>query len=143
MQEARHTLDVEEVEAALRARRLALTPQRRAILRCLAGRRDHPTARQVYEDVTRQFPITSRATVYNTLALLLELGFVDAVAAPGGELRYDPNTRPHHHLVCRACGALEDVPFDQARVEIAPGAVRLADARASIRFEGICKACAG
>ena len=61
-------------------------------------------------------PITSRATVYNTLALLEEVGAVHPVRGADGETRYDPNVTPHHHLRCDACGRLEDVPAEAVTV---------------------------
>src|SRR5688500_13218890 len=92
------------VEERLRERGCSLTPQRRAVLQFLHANPEHPTAGQVFEAVTREFPVASRATVYNTLALLTEIGAVTTTQSPGGEVRYDPNVDDHHHLVCTRCG---------------------------------------
>src|SRR5262249_51446642 len=62
-----------ELEALLRDHGCSITAPRRAILRFLADNPTHPTAAQVYDAVTRDDPQASRATVYNTLALLTEL----------------------------------------------------------------------
>ncbi|MCB9764645.1 MAG: transcriptional repressor [Alphaproteobacteria bacterium] len=131
-------MDVHEVERLLRARRCSLTPQRRAILRYLADNDTHPTAADIFEAVTADFPITSRATVYNTIALLRELGVLSEVNLPGTEARFDPNTAPHHHLRCVRCGQLTDIPTDRVRLEHdLPGEVR----SASVLFEGVCEGC--
>lgn len=134
-------MDVQEAERLLRANKCSLTPQRRAILRYLAGNTSHPTAAQILDEITREFPISSRATVYNTVSLLRELGVLREVRLPGRESRFDPNEDPHHHFHCTACDALSDIPAAEVHVELrAPtgGAV----GRASVLFEGLCERCA-
>jgi Fe2+ or Zn2+ uptake regulation protein len=130
-------MNTEAVEHMLRERGCALTPQRRAVLRFLDGNGDHPTAGEIFDAVTRDFPITSRATVYNTLSLLEEIGAVHAVRAEDGEVRYDPNIEPHHHLRCHRCGRLEDVAARHVQI--------LLDGRPAlgqVRLDGLCAACA-
>ena len=90
---------------------LKMTPQRRAIVDYLQSAFTHPTAEDVLGAVTRQFPMTSRATVYNTLNWLRYAGLI-AEVHEGGQVRFDPNTSQHHHFICRACGKVEDVEGD-------------------------------
>ncbi len=93
------------------SRGLKMTPQRRAIVEYLQAATHHPTADEVFTAVNRKFPMTSRATVYNTLHWLKEAGMV-AEVFEGGAVRFDPNTGDHHHFVCRQCGKVEDVDCD-------------------------------
>ncbi|HMY74454.1 MAG TPA: Fur family transcriptional regulator, partial [Blastocatellia bacterium] len=65
-------------------------------------------ADEVFHAVNEKFPMTSRATVYNTLNWLKGSGLISEVFE-GGVVRYDPNTSNHHHFVCRKCGKVEDV----------------------------------
>jgi Fur family peroxide stress response transcriptional regulator len=88
--------------------RLKMTPQRRAIIEYLESAIHHPTAEEVFRAVNEKFPMTSRATVYNTLNWLKGGGLVREVYE-GGVVRFDPNTSDHHHFVCRKCGRVEDV----------------------------------
>jgi Fur family peroxide stress response transcriptional regulator len=111
-------MDLPVVERVLRERGCALTPQRRAVLRFLDGNLDHPTAGQIFAAVTADFPITSRATVYNTLALLEEIGALRAMRDAEGDVRYDPNSAPHHHLRCEVCGRIEDIPADAVEIRL-------------------------
>src|SRR5690348_1249772 len=89
-------------------RGLKMTPQRRAIIDYLRNALNHPTADEVLSEVNRRFPMTSRATVYNTLNWLTEAGLVQAVYRDG-MVRFDPKTDHHHHFVCRVCNRIEDV----------------------------------
>lgn len=128
-------MDHAEVERVLRDRGLTLTPQRRAILRFLDGNLDHPTAADVLAAVTRDFPLSSRATVYNTLALLVEVGAL-SVERDGDEARFDPNVRFHHHRKCPTCGRIEDIPAEAVEVLVhgAPAAGR-------VTFVAKCEGC--
>ncbi|MFZ5476895.1 MAG: Fur family transcriptional regulator [Myxococcota bacterium] len=129
-------MDIDAVERILRDRGCTLTAQRRAVLRFLDGNLDHPTAGDVLAAVTRDFPISSRATVYNTLTLLEEVGAVRALRGEDGEVRYDPNVDAHHHLRCVRCGRLEDVPAGRVRVEVDGLPVA-----GQVRFDGVCEGC--
>jgi Fur family peroxide stress response transcriptional regulator len=88
-----------------------LTPQRRAIIEVLEGAANHPTAEDVFAAVNRRFPMTSRATVYNTLALLKREGHVRELFKDGVS-RFDPNTTRHHHFVCDGCGSVSDIDWE-------------------------------
>ena len=98
----------EAVESMARSRGLKMTPQRRMIVDFLQTAEHHPTADEIFTEVNRKYPMTSRATVYNTLHWLKDAGMVREVFE-GGDLRFDPNTGGHHHFVCRGCGKIEDV----------------------------------
>ncbi len=114
-----------------------LTPQRQAIVEHLSDALHHPTAAQIYVAV-QGGRVRSLATVYNTLALLQDLHLLRELPQAGGESRYDPNTAPHHHLLC-ACGALEDVPSESVTVHVhAPG---LDPRAATVTFLGSCPDC--
>ena len=47
-----------------------MTPQRIAIVEYVSNSLHHPTAEDICIHVNERFPMTSRATVYNTLHLL-------------------------------------------------------------------------
>ena len=88
---------------------IKLTPQRIAILDFLEGNLCHPSAEDVYRAVLRKFPTMSFATVYNTLETLKGRGMVAELTGDPGKKRFDPNPRPHHHLICTQCRRIVDV----------------------------------
>lgn len=131
------------VETMARERGLKMTPQRRMIVDFLQTALHHPTAEEVFKAVNVEFPMTSRATVYNTLNWLKDAGMVREVHE-SGETRFDPNTSEHHHFVCRACGTIEDVECDLVgEVEFCalPGRQHVEQAEVTLR--GLCAACHG
>ncbi len=132
-------LDAGQILEQVKAAGLKLTPQRMAIVRELAGDETHPTAQDLFVRLRAELPTMSFATVYNTLATLAEHGLCSTRSLSGGPLRFDPNTEPHDHAVCDACGAVLDVPTP-AEQETAPLGFRV---RVVERiFRGLCADCA-
>lgn len=123
------------------SRGLKMTPQRRAIADYLQAAHHHPTADEVLQAVNRKFPMTSRATVYNTLNWLKEAGMIREVFE-GGMVRFDPNTARHHHFVCNSCGKVEDV---ESSLLSALKICKLPDSQIVEAYEvtlrGLCAAC--
>lgn len=91
---------------------LKLTPQRLAILNYLDGNKDHPSAEDIYKAVSKRFPTMSFATVYNTLETLRQRGGLLELTIDPDKKRFDPNTEPHHHLICVKCKKIVDIHGD-------------------------------
>jgi len=95
--------------AKVKERNFRLTPQRLAIIRILAASEDHPSVDEVHQNVKEQFPTTSLATVYKTIALLKELNEVLELGFPDGSNRYDGSRPyPHPHAICTKCRKIMD-----------------------------------
>jgi Fur family peroxide stress response transcriptional regulator len=130
-------------EKECRSRGLALTIQRRTVFEELTGRRDHPTADQVYEAVRCRLPGLSRTTVYRVLETLVDTGFARKVHHPDAVVRFDPMVGRHHHLVCERCGRLVDLEDSQVPQ------VPLPDSKGTgfevrdytVSFSGLCSSC--
>ncbi|MBU2691787.1 MAG: transcriptional repressor [Candidatus Eisenbacteria bacterium] len=122
---------------------LAVTPQRRAIYATLSQRKDHPTADLIYAQVKKQHPEMSRATVYRVLETFAQLGIIRKLPHPGSAVRYDPDTRRHHHLLCLRCGEITDfnnLAFDDLKIpHPTPEGFRIMSL--SVSIQGICSKC--
>jgi Fur family peroxide stress response transcriptional regulator len=113
---------LQQMLAKLKNHDFRITPQRLAVLRILAGSEDHPSAEDIYDRVRVEFPTTSLATIYKTIALLkdlneiLELGFAD------GSNRYDGvKPFPHPHVICTRCRKIMDpelISLDDLKTEL-------------------------
>jgi len=107
---------LEEIVSRLRTQGYRLTPQRMAVLRVLIGNQEHLSIDQIYERVKVDFPMTSLATVYKTLAVLKEMGEVLELGFGSDSNRYDSNLHPHAHLTCVKCKKIIDVDIDIGRI---------------------------
>jgi Fe2+ or Zn2+ uptake regulation protein len=92
------------------------TPQRMAIVECILKTASHPAADEVLAHARRKCPTVSRATVYNTLNLLVEKGLLKTQLLKEGTVFFDPNTEKHHHFVDDETGEIYDIPWDQLQV---------------------------
>lgn len=92
-----------------REKGLSVTAQRLAVYQDLSSTDTHPTAEEVHARVRQHFPTLSLATVYKTLETFEKLDFVRKTRATGEKARYDGNRVPHHHMICKACGRIQDV----------------------------------
>lgn len=95
---------------------IAVTPQRLAVMGSLKNRRDHPTAENIYQEVRRQLPAISFNTVYKTLEILCQKGMVIKVNPLHEVARYDGETGPHAHLICRHCHHIVDLDWEPGQV---------------------------
>lgn len=90
-----------------------VTPQRLAIYEALIASPRHPSAEELYEQVSRRFPMISPATVYNTLQLLVKMGLASELGF-SGETRYDGNPHVHVNVLCSHCKRIFDIEEDLA-----------------------------
>jgi len=90
--------------------------QRLVVAEYVLATPSHPTADRVLAEVRSRIPMISRATVYNTLNLLVRKGLLRQLALAEGRVVFDPNLAPHHHFLDEATGAIQDVPWDALKV---------------------------
>lgn len=134
------TLERTQVEQILSRRGERLTRPREAILAYLLSTDDHPDARMVYEQVSRDLPRVSLGTVYRTLSVLRDAGLIQELKY-GTVSRYDANIGGHDHTHCLACGRVQDIARREAPdlSGFADNGFRVVSHR--LEVYGICAAC--
>ena len=90
-----------------------VTAPRTVILEVLSHTAKHLSAEDIYLAVHSEYPNIGLTTVYRTLELLVQIGFVYKVDFGDGRARYELADGPkgighHHHLVCTGCGRVID-----------------------------------
>ena len=136
----------EPVQQYLASRGLRHTTARRKILDAVFGSHEHFTADGLLEKMRRRGERVSRASVYRTLSLLCDGGFVESREFQRGQMMYESMLGQHHHdhLICTGCGHI--IEFENEEIE------RLQEATAkqhrfviehhSLRIYGKCAKCA-
>ncbi len=108
----------QEVRDEVRARGMRWTPQRRLVLDVLATTSGHVTGSDLVERCRARDPETTPSTVYRTLDVLEELGYLHhSHSATGREEFHVMPDAEHAHLQCRGCDGTWEIE--------APDAVRL------------------
>lgn len=106
-----------ELTETLRAQGIQPSAQRVAVAEYVLRTEDHPSADQVFARVRAQFPMISRATVYNTLHLFVRKGLLRQLVLTEGRVVFDPNTDRHHHFIDESTGEILDVPWGALTVD--------------------------
>jgi Fur family ferric uptake transcriptional regulator len=122
------------------------TPERYAILKAVYSTSGHFTLDELSDKLANEyrFPV-SRATLYNTLNLFLELRLVIRHRFQGStkyEACYDNNS--HCHQICTVCGKVTEVRSSE--IDEAIERMRLKRFRRdgySLYIYGICSTCQG
>ncbi|MDE0835261.1 MAG: transcriptional repressor [Akkermansiaceae bacterium] len=134
----------ERLDEFIRRKGLRRTVQREQIVDVVFSKDEHFTADELFERVRKVDGETSRATVYRTLALLVEADLLRQIDLGESQITYDPNflEKPsHNHLVCIDCGNV--VEFEDENVDIQTDCVtrRLGfrTIRQSIKIEASCE----
>jgi len=106
----------EDISKKLRQSGNKLTPQRLVIARILAESEGHPSVEDIYNQLRKNFPGISQATVYRNIMLFKSLGEVLEIGFAGGSTRYDgKKPYPHPHVICVKCNKIIDPDLDSLR----------------------------
>jgi Fur family ferric uptake transcriptional regulator len=104
------------VRERIRARGMRWTPQRRALIEVLSRADGHVTGAELVERCREIDPATIPSTVYRTLDVLEELGFVSHSHSADGREEYHVLPEAEHgHLQCLGCGTTWEIPETEAR----------------------------
>jgi Fur family ferric uptake transcriptional regulator len=95
----------------LHQRGLRMTPQRQLVLDAVR-QLGHATPEQICTKVQRAAPAVNITTVYRTLDLMERIGLVRHTHLGHGAPTYSEQEHQHVHLVCHACGAVQEAPTD-------------------------------
>ena len=85
------------------------TIQRQLVIAAVRFLANHPTAEEVYDRITMEYPDISKGTVYRNLNSLVESGLLSKVSVPSGADRFDHILARHYHIKCTECGKFMNV----------------------------------
>jgi Fe2+ or Zn2+ uptake regulation protein len=105
-----------DVVEILRSHGIQPSAQRIVVARYVLFTDEHPSADKVWARVRAGFPMISRATVYNTLNLLVEKGLLRELHLSPDSIVFDPHVEAHHHFIDDASGRIYDVPWEKVKV---------------------------
>ena len=131
--------DVQLIDT-LRCSNVRPSVHRLAVLGYIANFSTHPTADEVFNAVSVDFPTVSRTTVYNSLHTLVQAGVIRELEIDSASMRYDlAHQLPHSHFRCTRCGKIFDMSLpDGLENLVKPGfVVQVTD----LYFAGICPDC--
>jgi Fur family peroxide stress response transcriptional regulator len=136
-------LTLENIQHKFRECGLKSTPQRAAIYQALVHSTAHPTAEDLFAQVSPAYPMLSLNTVYYTLSALRKAGLVQEVNIGHDRAHFDANLSPHHHVICQGCQTILDV-MDPRLNHLTPPSGLPKDFEITsyqVAFRGLCGTC--
>lgn len=135
--------ELSQVLELLKEKKVRVTPQRKAILEYLMQSKEHPTAEQIFREVSKDFGSMSLATVYNTMNIFSHLNIVEEMKFNGITSHYDFKHHDHHHICCMYCGQIADVHYQDLGplIQYAQKETGYKVISANVELIGICQAC--
>jgi Fur family transcriptional regulator, ferric uptake regulator len=109
-----HDRPTSEILHALKARGYRMTPQRRAIVAEITKTAGHIAPQEVAARVKWRMPGVNDSTVYRTLDLLEEMGFLAHAHLGAGPAYHRAGEHDHVHLICERCGADDALSVEEA-----------------------------
>ena len=130
-------------EELLREHGLRVTRPRLTVLDVLT-QGGHLEVDEIARKVRERIESVSTQAVYDVLAALSRAGLARRIEPAGGPARFEARVGDnHHHIVCRSCGAIEDVDCEVGErpcLEPSTGHGFEVD-EAEVTFWGLCPAC--
>lgn len=122
-----------------------VTETRRKILRAVLAQKGHFDATDIWESLRGDR--VSIATIYRTLELLEEAGFIRKVRLGKAHAYYEKvlAREDHGHLVCRNCGQVIEFDLEQIRASLEQAAEKKGFhlEKVHVQGAGLCKECSG
>lgn len=101
---------IKKFDRFLDEKKMRKTPERFAILKRILSFQSHFTIEALMQSMEEDSFHVSRATLYNTIQLLVEAQLVRRHVFEGLQVQYEKaGTTPHSHLICTHCGKVKEV----------------------------------
>ncbi len=130
-------------EELLRAHGLRVTRPRLAVLDVLT-QGGHLEVDDITRQVRARIDSVSTQAVYDVLGALSRAGLARRIEPAGSHARFEARVGDnHHHIVCRSCGAIEDLDCSVGeRPCLDPGIAHGFEVdEAEVTFWGLCPSC--
>jgi Fe2+ or Zn2+ uptake regulation protein len=129
----------------LRERGFRITRGRKLVLDALVAAQRPLSPYAIHDLLAGRGEKVDTVSIYRTLETLENEGIAHRVAFSGGYLpcRLDNHTGCHHHLICRACGLVDEVDCP-GMADVERGAAEESNFRIErhlVEFVGLCPAC--
>jgi Fe2+ or Zn2+ uptake regulation protein len=95
----------DEILGELSVRGYRITNARKNVIEKLVSKTQPVTI----QSLCTMLPQTDEVSVYRTVRMLLDEGFLEEIALLGETPRYALSHGHHHHAVCTSCGVMEHI----------------------------------
>jgi Fur family ferric uptake transcriptional regulator len=133
-----------ELQKLLAEKKLKKTSQRAFIWGSLLESKGHPSVEEIRDSLLQKGHRIGLATIYRTLKILLDSGFVRQ-SKLHGMTRYEPviNQPNHLHFICNSCGSNVEFPSRkiESLIQRATDEYGFEERYSRYAIFGVCKSC--
>ncbi len=125
----------------LRKCKLKATVQRQKLAEIL-HQKGHLSIENIYEEMKKDIPAISLATVYKNVNMMVENGFLSLLTMPCHRLVYEIEKPVHSHLHCVKCHTISDIEvlLDSTKKEVEDSS-GFEITNHILIFDGVCASC--
>lgn len=119
------------------------TIQKLKVVEYLKNHKNHPSAEEIFEEIRKEIPTITLATVYRILNNLVENGKIIKIEY-GNKSFFDIFDEKHYHLICVNCNTIYDVYDERLMNLIEKNLHENVDNEIfgySLIFYGLCEKC--
>ncbi len=113
------------------------TNQRVIILDYIRKSTEHPSCNNIYEDLSKIYPIMNLTTIYNTVNLLVKKNIIGEIYVDD-KCHYGIKEKDHSHFICKKCKKIIDLDADVKKEVNLNGYII---EEQNISYKGICLDC--
>ncbi len=138
---------IKDFKNFIKKKGLKYTSEREEILKEILKSKNHFDVDELYMKLKKRGSKVSKASVYRTIPLLIEAGYIQEVYKQDARSYYELTLDkiPHIHFICIKCKKVEEI-VDEALVEIIHKEAEERDYTPltyHLEIFGICKSCKG
>jgi Fur family ferric uptake transcriptional regulator len=134
----------QDIGDQIREQGYRMTPQRQMVMDVISERGGHVTTNEILDTLQQGTPALNSATIYRVLHFLCDLQIITRTEINGQPVYEFAQETPHHHLACRLCGRVFNLPnryFEPLAAALLTDYTFQAEIN-HIAISGICADCA-
>ncbi|MDK2945577.1 Fur family transcriptional regulator [Geotoga petraea] len=131
--------DKDKIVNILNGYNIKVTPNRLKVAEVILNSKKHPSIDEIHTTLTRNGKNISFTSVYNIIKMFQSAGIVKEIKSKDRS-RYDANTKPHSHFICKKCGKVIDIE-DDLKLEFPKYVNSMKVDSIEINYFGVCNEC--
>lgn len=144
MEELEYISVLQQLDEYLDNKHLKRTEERHMVLKVICTFKSHFDVNMLYDQLQAVHFTVSRATIYNTLELLINAGVIIRHPLHGGLRQYElcQLAANHTHLVCTRCGCIRELSMETQAIDLpALRKIRFTPTHQCLYIYGLCHKC--
>ncbi len=134
------TLDRGSILEILKDHNIKITPNRLVVAEVILNSIFHPSIDEIHTKLIRDGRNISFTSVYNIIKTFEHAGLLKEIQTHD-RCRYDPNTKPHIHFICKTCSRVYDIDSLSYNIKLPENILGMKVESYELTYYGYCSEC--